>query len=125
AHGSRYGARDYDIAGLRFSCNDVDPNAQVEPVYEDARDQVAALIYTSGTTGTPKGVMLTHTNLGHSSAVARHTRSTAPSDRVYSALPIAHVYGLSTVALAALGAGATPQLSSRFDITHAIAALSQ
>ncbi|NGM86458.1 acyl--CoA ligase [Parapusillimonas sp. SGNA-6] len=124
AHGARHGAQDEDLAGLCFSCTDADPNVQAEPVHADARDQVAALIYTSGTTGAPKGVMLTHSNLGHSSAVARYARSTAPSDHIYSALPIAHVYGLSTVALAALGAGATLQLTSRFDITHAIAALS-
>lgn len=124
AHGARHGARELEIAGLRFSCTEADPNVQCEPVHVDARNQVAALIYTSGTTGTPKGVMLTHSNLGHSSAVARYTRSTKSSDHIYSALPIAHVYGLSTVALAALGAGATLQLTSRFDIKHAVGALS-
>ena len=123
AHGQRHGAREVELAGLRFACTQADPAAQAEPVQADSREQVAVMIYTSGTTGTPKGVMLTHANLGHSSAVARHARGTGSGDLVYSALPISHVYGLSTVALAALGAGATLQLASRFDVEHAIAAL--
>ncbi len=123
AHGLRHGAREVELAGLRFACTDADPKAQAEPVQADSREQVAVMIYTSGTTGTPKGVMLTHANLGHSSAVARHARGTGSDDLVYSALPISHVYGLSTVALAALGAGATLQLASRFDVAHVAAAL--
>ncbi|SSW70650.1 Long-chain-fatty-acid--CoA ligase [Achromobacter veterisilvae] len=125
AHGLRHGASEFEVAGLAYSCTAADPAARAEPVQADAREQVAVMIYTSGTTGTPKGVMLTHANLGHSSAVARHARGTGPDDRVYSALPISHVYGLSTVALAALGAGATLQLAGRFDIAHAVAALAE
>ncbi|MNX38981.1 Long-chain-fatty-acid--CoA ligase [compost metagenome] len=125
AHGARHGAREVLIAGLRLSCSEADPATCAEPVQADARQQVAVLIYTSGTTGAPKGVMLTHENLGHSSAAARHARGTGQADRVYSALPISHVYGLSTVALAALGAGATLQLASRFDVSHVIAGLAE
>ncbi|MGY6270866.1 class I adenylate-forming enzyme family protein [Achromobacter denitrificans] len=125
AHGLRHGAHEFEVAGLNLSCTQADPAANAEPVQADAREQVAVMIYTSGTTGTPKGVMLTHANLGHSSGVARHARGTGPADRVYSALPISHVYGLSTVALAALGAGATLLLPSRFEVSHAVAALAE
>ena len=42
-------------------------------IYEDHEildcpdDEVAALLYSSGTTGNPKGIMLTHKNIGSNS----------------------------------------------------------
>ena len=78
-----------------------------------ARD-VAALIYTTGTTGEPKGVMLTHANLLFIARVSAELRGITPEDRVYGLLPISHVYGLASVCLGTLRAGASLHLQARF-----------
>ena len=85
-----------------------------EAVADAAAEQVAALVYTSGTTGEPKGVMLTHRNLLYIARVSSTLRALRPGDRVYGALPMAHVYGLASVALGSLFAGASLQLEARF-----------
>ena len=57
-------------------------------------DDLATLIYTSGTTGDPKGVMLTHANIGSNVATcAREIFSLlGPDDAVLSFLPLCHVF---------------------------------
>ncbi|MBV8149659.1 MAG: long-chain fatty acid--CoA ligase [Candidatus Eremiobacteraeota bacterium] len=57
-------------------------------------DDLAVLIYTSGTTGNPKGVMLSHDNLGFD---ARSTLDfglfdAEPGERAISVLPYSHIY---------------------------------
>ncbi len=84
-----------------------------EPV-DAGNEQVAALIYTTGTTGSPKGVMLTHRNLLFIAAVSSTLRGLTPPDRAYGVLPISHVYGLASVMLGTLYAGACLYLAPRF-----------
>jgi acyl-CoA synthetase (AMP-forming)/AMP-acid ligase II len=91
-----------------------DDDCQPEPVADAAADQVAALVYTSGTTGDPKGVMLTHRNLLYIAKVSSTLRALRAGDRVYGVLPISHVYGLASVTLGTLFAGASLQLEARF-----------
>jgi long-chain acyl-CoA synthetase len=90
-----------------------DPAAVPEPVRPDGA-QVAALVYTTGTTGQPKGVMLTHANLLFIAATSSALRALAPADHVSGVLPISHVYGLSSVMLGTLYAGACLHLAPRF-----------
>lgn len=85
-----------------------------QPVEDDPSRDVAALLYTTGTTGDPKGVMLTHANLLFIAAAARTLRHLTPADRVYGLLPISHVYGLASVCLGTLFAGASLHLQPRF-----------
>ena len=54
-------------------------------------DDVATLIYTSGTTGPPKGVELTHANVMAEFSATVGLVSLAPTDRLISYLPHAHI----------------------------------
>ncbi|WP_247008860.1 long-chain-fatty-acid--CoA ligase [Halorientalis litorea] len=74
-----------------------------------ADDDVAAQPYTSGTTGTPKGVLLTHENLGW---MTRHAGDVmeedyGPGDKLLGVLPLFHIYGMTVVMNAGLYNGAT------------------
>jgi long-chain acyl-CoA synthetase len=93
-----------------------------EPV-DPGNQQVAALIYTTGTTGHPKGVMLTHRNLLFIAAVSSTLRGLAPQDRACGVLPISHVYGLASVMLGTLYAGACLYLAPRFSAAAMLRAI--
>ncbi len=55
-------------------------------------DQLATLIYTSGTTGTPKGVMLSHSNLIETARICDGLHGIRGEDhRALSYLPMAHI----------------------------------
>ncbi len=69
-------------------------------------DEVAAMLFTSGTTGTPKGVMLTHTNLMASTLEAQRMFDVFPTDVFYAILPIHHAYTMSAVFLETISSGA-------------------
>ncbi|MBU9605884.1 class I adenylate-forming enzyme family protein [Burkholderia multivorans] len=92
----------------------LDAHAGSEPVAADGAAQCAALIYTTGTTGTPKGVMLSHRNLLFIAAMSSTLRRVSPDDIIYAVLPVSHVYGLASVCLGSLYAGATLRLAPRF-----------
>ncbi|MEV3991954.1 AMP-dependent synthetase/ligase [Streptomyces sp. NPDC049837] len=51
----------------------------------------AAIVYTSGTTGPPKGVRLTHGNLGAVQDATLPLIEGGPGDRTYLYLPLAHL----------------------------------
>jgi long-chain acyl-CoA synthetase len=97
-----------------ISVTPLDERCATEPVTGHATQDVAALIYTTGTTGEPKGVMLTHANLLFIARVSAELRHLAPEDRVYGLLPLSHVYGLASVCLGSLRAGASLHLQARF-----------
>jgi long-chain acyl-CoA synthetase len=109
------------FAGLAIGPTDASAVAESE---ELAR-QVATVIYTSGTTGSPKGVMVTHRGLLHFCGVSSSSRGLAPSDRVYAALPLSHIFGIATVVLATLYAGASIYLERAFSPERALDALSK
>jgi long-chain acyl-CoA synthetase len=54
-------------------------------------DDPVALLYTSGTTGNPKGVLLTHRNVGYELAAARRLGMLPSEPRWVSYLPLAHI----------------------------------
>ncbi|MGI4720710.1 MAG: class I adenylate-forming enzyme family protein [Janthinobacterium lividum] len=96
------------------------PGATPEPVHAGG-GQVAALVYTTGTTGRPKGVMLTHANLLFVAATSSRLRGLQAADRAAGVLPITHVYGLASVMLGTLYAGACLHLAPRFDAATLLA----
>ncbi|HUY41292.1 MAG TPA: long-chain fatty acid--CoA ligase [Candidatus Dormibacteraeota bacterium] len=59
-----------------------------------APDDLAVLIYTSGTTGNPKGVMLTHDNVGFDaqSALAYGFQGIHAGQEILSVLPYSHIF---------------------------------
>ncbi|MES2075332.1 MAG: fatty acid--CoA ligase family protein, partial [Pseudomonadota bacterium] len=93
------------------------------PAHADGAAQAAALVYTTGTTGQPKGVMLSHRSLLFIAAVSSTLRGLRPQDRAYGVLPISHVYGLASVMLGTLYAGACLQLAARFSPEALLAAV--
>lgn len=125
AHAKRLGA----MAGARVlgapvvSC--VAEAAVPEPLQDAPGTQVAALIYTSGTTGAPKGVMLSHDSLVFNARSAQKARDLTPGDRIALVLPLTHIMALSTALLAALSAGASVRLLSRFSVDTQLAALTE
>jgi acyl-CoA synthetase (AMP-forming)/AMP-acid ligase II len=115
-HAQRCGARTApELApGIGAWSYTLDAHAPAEPVEAAGERHCAALIYTTGTTGAPKGVMLSHRNLLFIAAMSSTLRRVSPDDVVYTVLPVSHVYGLASVCLGSLYAGATLRLVPRF-----------
>jgi O-succinylbenzoic acid--CoA ligase len=94
---SAYGA-DNAFEALR----DADP---ADPIPRD-EEETATLLYTSGTTGRPKGAMLTHLSIIHSSLHFAYSMEMAPGDRNLMAVPASHVTGLIANITTSLASGA-------------------
>lgn len=123
-HAKRAGAIADDPTGLGLvALGPLHEDVETEKVDPNPAHRIAALVYTSGTTGRPKGVMLTHRNVLFTGAVAAKIRSLMAEDRMYCALPLSHVVGLSIILVGTLMSGATVYLASRFDPMTARVAL--
>ncbi|HET7247132.1 MAG TPA: AMP-dependent synthetase/ligase [Streptosporangiaceae bacterium] len=68
-----------------------DPDLVSERVAAISIDDPVALLYTSGTTGNPKGVLLTHRNVGYELACAQGMGLIPDRARWVSYLPLAHI----------------------------------
>lgn len=68
-------------------------NAAATPA-EVGEEDTAMILYTSGTTGKPKGAMLAHCNVIHSSAVFVSCLKLTAADRSIAAVPLGHVTGV-------------------------------
>ena len=120
AHAQRFAAVDSALPGMQHS----PVRADAQPESGALRDAVAALIFTSGTTGEPKGVMLTHDALIHFARVSGTSRALGPQDRSYAFVPMTHIFGLGTVLISSLLAGAQLVMRPQFDpndLLHALA----
>ena len=84
---------------------------------DPARD-LAVLQYTGGTTGTPKGAMLTHTNLvANACQTAAWDPGYVPGQEVNLAvLPMFHVFGLTLCLTTTILIGGTIVLVPKFDL---------
>jgi long-chain acyl-CoA synthetase len=86
-----------------------------------SKDDIAVLQYIGGTTGVPKGAMLTHANLTASCAIYDSwfipQSSIKPGEaRVICALPLFHIFALSTLMLRNLSNGNEVMLRAKFDV---------
>jgi len=75
-------------------------------VCDAAEEDCATILYTSGTTGRPKGAMLTHLGIVHSSLHFALTMEMEAGDRSLLAVPASHVTGLIANISTALCKGA-------------------
>jgi len=87
------------------------PEVRIDPA-----TKVAVLPYSSGTTGTPKGVMLSHTNLVANVQQCRISIRLGANDRVMAVLPFFHIYGMTVLLNLALRQRATLVTMPRFDL---------
>jgi len=92
------------------------PNVKINP-----SEDLAALQYTGGTTGTAKGAMLTHTNLvTNTLAFAAWIRGDIAKETFLTALPLFHIYGMTTSMNVPVSLAAKMVLLPRFDTTAAL-----
>jgi len=119
AHALRSHVRPSAVKGLQRSPVRAEAIAEPEPL----ASQVAAIIFTSGTTGMPKGVMMTHEGVLHFARVSAASRGLGPNDRAYAYLPMTHIFGLGTVLMASMHAGASLVMRTHFDPTDLLDAL--
>jgi long-chain acyl-CoA synthetase len=124
AHAARVHARARQLPGIgRVALGAPHRAAVPEPAAPGIAQQVAVMIYTSGSTGTPKGVMLTHRNLRFLADASAASGAPLPGDDVYFALPMSHSFGLTTVMLCTLAAGACLHPVARFSAQDAARAI--
>jgi len=78
---------------------------QTAPLHQCEPEDLAALMPTGGTTGIPKGVMLTHRNLGVSMANAIYNAPYAPGEPIVNlaAAPMTHTAGFLSLPASARG----------------------
>jgi long-chain acyl-CoA synthetase len=74
----------------------------------------AVIIYTSGTTGTPKGAVLSHITLHMNADIPARLFAFDDADTVVVALPLFHVFALSSIMNTCVLLGGTMSLVPRF-----------
>ena len=75
----------------------------------------AVIIYTSGTTGTPKGAVLSHIGLYMNADIPGRLFEFSADDVAVVALPLFHVFALSSIMNTVVLLGGTMSLVPRFD----------
>jgi O-succinylbenzoic acid--CoA ligase len=116
-----------EVAALAAS--DATPLRAAAAVHEE---DTAVILYTSGTTGRPKGAMLSHVGIVHSSLHYEHNMRLGADERSALAVPASHVTGLvamittmwrvggALVVIPEFKAAAFLELAARERITHTI-----
>ena len=92
-------------------------------VQDCPEEQIAALLYSSGTTGKPKGIMLTHGNIGSNAHALKEAWQFKSDDCLLHALPIYHVHGLFVALGCALLSGSKVLWLDAFNPDEVIDAL--
>ena len=97
------------------------PKVNVNP-----KEDLAALQYTGGTTGTAKSAMLTHLNLvSNAVAFAAWIKGEVAKETFLTALPLFHIYGMTTSMNVPVSLAAKMVLLPRFDPQMALESIQQ
>lgn len=93
----------------------------------DPDHDIALLQYTGGTTGVAKGVMLTHANLIANAVQCKAVlyKLKMGRDRILGALPLFHVYGMTTVMNKGISIAAEIILVPKFDVKQMLELISK
>jgi fatty-acyl-CoA synthase len=86
---------------------------------------VVNMQYTSGTTGFPKGVMLTHYNIGNNGYYIGENQNFSPKDRVCLPVPLFHCFGCVLGVMAAICHSSTLVILETFDPVQVMASVEQ
>lgn len=84
------GLKTVDIEFIREETADLDEGL-LRP-FKASEEDLVEIMYTSGTTGDPKGVMLTHRNLGSNVEALAKVNPVSSDDRFLSILPLSHIF---------------------------------
>lgn len=90
-----------------------------------SHDSPAAILYTSGTTGTPKGAVLSHSNVLSNATVASKFYDIKEGDRMLLFLPLFHCFGQNAIMNAAIACGAAVVLHQRFVAAEILQSIQQ
>ncbi|MFZ2509912.1 MAG: AMP-binding protein [Gordonia sp. (in: high G+C Gram-positive bacteria)] len=89
-----------------------------------APDDPINIQYTSGTTGNPKGVTLSHRNIGNNGYLVGQLLDYTPADRICTPVPYYHCFGMVMANLAAITSGAAMVIPApAFDPAATLAAV--
>jgi long-chain acyl-CoA synthetase len=91
------------------------PRVNINP-----QEDLAALQYTGGTTGTAKGSMLTHLNLVSNAVAFAAWINGSAEDTFLAALPLFHIYGMTTSMTVPVSLAAKMVLLPRFELASAL-----
>ncbi|HEY9759034.1 MAG TPA: long-chain fatty acid--CoA ligase, partial [Oculatellaceae cyanobacterium] len=108
---------DFIFSGLISGCSNQKPALTV------TAEDLAALQYTGGTTGTPKAAMLTHHNLTANANQFAETIKATTDDVFLTALPLFHIYGLTTSLTVPIKVGAKMVFLPKFEPQKALEAI--
>ena len=75
-------------------------------LHRHSANNILTIVFSSGSTGEPKGVVLSHRNVGSNVAAAIRTIQIRPEDRLFGVLPFFHSFGYTVCLWAPLVAGA-------------------
>jgi fatty-acyl-CoA synthase len=84
---------------------------------------VVNMQYTSGTTGFPKGVMLTHHNIGNNGYWIAANMNYSPADRICLPVPLFHCFGCVLGVMASLNSGACLVILEKYDPVNVMMAI--